>query len=68
MRRPEQRAAALRDLEEAIRLERGDRSQVASDHVERARLFFAGGQPEAALDGVRRGDQAGPATTPGPTN
>ncbi len=47
---PEQRAAALRDLNEAIRLGRGDRSQVASDHVERARLFFAGGQPEAALE------------------
>ena len=47
---PEQRAAALRDLEEAIRLERGDRSQTASDHVERARLLFAGGQPEAALE------------------
>ena len=47
---PEQRAAALRDLEEAIRLGRGDRSQVASDHAERARLLFAGGRPEAALE------------------
>jgi tetratricopeptide (TPR) repeat protein len=47
---PEQRAEALRDLEEAIRVERGDRSQVASDHVERARLFFSGGQPEATLE------------------
>ena len=47
---PEQRAEALRDLDEAIRLERGDRSQIASDHVERARLLFAGGRPEAALE------------------
>ncbi len=47
---PEQRAEAMRDLEEAIRLERGDRSQIAGDHVERARLLFAGGQPEAALE------------------
>ena len=49
-RRPRQRAEALRDLDEAIRLERGDRSQIANDHVERARLLFAGGQPEAALE------------------
>jgi tetratricopeptide (TPR) repeat protein len=85
---PEQRVEALRDLEEAIRLEQGDRSQslfqtsgsgraggvsplssrvpdrgltpparppgtdaqIANDHVERARLLFAGGWPEAALE------------------
>jgi tetratricopeptide (TPR) repeat protein len=47
---PEQRAEALLDLEEAIRLERGGRSQIADDHVERARLLFAGGQAEAALE------------------
>jgi eukaryotic-like serine/threonine-protein kinase len=46
---PEQRAAALRDLDEAIRLDPVDRSRVADDHVERARILFAGGQPEAAL-------------------
>ncbi len=46
---PEQRTAALRDLDEAIRLDPADRSRVADDHVERARLLFAGGQPEAAL-------------------
>jgi tetratricopeptide (TPR) repeat protein len=47
---PEQRAEALRDLDEAIGLQRGDRFQIANDHVERARLLFAGGQPEAALE------------------
>jgi eukaryotic-like serine/threonine-protein kinase len=46
---PEQRTAALRDLDEAIRLDPVDRSRMADDHVERARLLFAGGQPEAAV-------------------
>jgi tetratricopeptide (TPR) repeat protein len=45
---PGQRDAALRDLEEAIRRE-PDEALQASDHVWRARLFFGGGQPEAAL-------------------
>jgi tetratricopeptide (TPR) repeat protein len=47
---PEQRAEALRDLEEAIRLGGDDRSKIADDQVERARLLFHGGQAEAALD------------------
>ena len=40
--RPAQHAAALRDLEEAIRQE-PDKALKASDHVWRARLFFGGG-------------------------
>ena len=46
---PEQRTAALRDLDEAIRLDPVDRSRMADDHTERARLLFAGGEPKAAL-------------------
>jgi tetratricopeptide (TPR) repeat protein len=45
-----ERAAALHDLDEAIRLEPGNRAQQARDHVERARLFFGGGQFEEALE------------------
>ena len=45
---PGQQAAALRDLEEAIRRE-PDEALKASDHVWRARLLFGGGQSEAAL-------------------
>ena len=45
---PGQKDSALRDLEEAIRLE-PDKALQASDQVWRARLFFAGGQPQEAL-------------------
>jgi serine/threonine protein kinase/lipoprotein NlpI len=46
---PAERSAALHDLDEAIRLEPGNRAQQARDHVERARLYFGGGQFEEAL-------------------
>ncbi|MFI5454072.1 MAG: protein kinase [Isosphaerales bacterium] len=43
------RAAALHDLEEAIRLEPENASQRAGDMVERARIYFGGAQFEEAL-------------------
>jgi tetratricopeptide (TPR) repeat protein len=46
---PAQRAAALRDLDEAIRLEPTDRGPRADDHVQRARLLFSGDRFEDAL-------------------
>ena len=45
---PDQRKAAIRDLEEAIRQE-PDKAQKVRDHVDRAKLFFAGGQSQEAL-------------------
>ena len=45
----QERAAAVHDLEEAIRLEPGDPTLRASDHVECARLYFGDGQHEKAL-------------------
>ena len=45
---PDQRKAALRDLEEAIRHE-PDKALKVRDHVDRAKLFFAGGQSQEAL-------------------
>ena len=45
---PDQRKAALRDLEEAIRHE-PDKALKVRDHVDRAKLFFAGGQAQEAL-------------------
>jgi tetratricopeptide (TPR) repeat protein len=45
-----ERAAALHDLDEAIRLEPEDRMQQARDHVERARLYFGGGRFDQALE------------------
>jgi serine/threonine protein kinase/tetratricopeptide (TPR) repeat protein len=47
---PEERAAALDDLDQAIRLEPGNRSQIAKDHAERARLFLGGGRFDEALE------------------
>jgi eukaryotic-like serine/threonine-protein kinase len=45
---PAQRALAIRDLEQAIRLEPNNSLQKADDHAERGRLLFASGQiPEA---------------------
>ena len=45
---PDQRKAAIRDLEAAIRHE-PDKVLTVQDHVDRARLFFAGGQAQEAL-------------------
>lgn len=45
---PDQRKSALRDLEETIRLE-PDKAMKVRDHVDRAKLFFAGGQAREAL-------------------
>ena len=45
----QQRAAAIHDLEAAIRLEPGDPNLKAGDHVECARLYFADGQHDKAL-------------------
>jgi len=45
----QERAAAIHDLEEAIRLEPSDPKLRASDHVECARLYFSDGQYEKAL-------------------
>ena len=46
---PERLAAALADLDEAIRLEPENGAAKASDHVERARLLFGGGRFEEAI-------------------
>ena len=46
---PDRLAAALADLDEAIRLEPENGEAKASDHVERARLLFGGGRFEEAL-------------------
>jgi tetratricopeptide (TPR) repeat protein len=46
---PAERAAAIRDLEQAIRLEPKDLPQTADDHAERGRLLFASGQTAEAL-------------------
>ncbi|WP_165219578.1 serine/threonine-protein kinase [Aquisphaera insulae] len=46
---PGQRAEALKDLEDSIRLGRGDRAGLAEDQVERARLLFASGRPSESL-------------------
>ena len=45
---PEEREAALRDLDESLRYE-PDKARQAGDHVWRARLFFSGGQSVLAL-------------------
>lgn len=45
----QERAAALLDLAEAIRLEPGDPTRRANDHVECARLYFGDGQHEKVL-------------------
>ena len=45
---PDQRKAAIRDLEEAIRHE-PDKLLKVRDHVDRAKLFFAGGQAQETL-------------------
>ena len=45
---PDQHKAAIRDLEEAIRQE-PDKALKVRDHVDRAKLFFAGGQSQEAL-------------------
>jgi eukaryotic-like serine/threonine-protein kinase len=47
---PSQRSQAIRDLDEAIRLEPEDSPQTADDHTERGRLLFASGQTAAAVD------------------
>ncbi|MFI5459233.1 MAG: tetratricopeptide repeat protein [Isosphaerales bacterium] len=46
---PPQRALAIRDLEQAIRLEPKNRPQTAEDHAERGRLLFASGKTQEAL-------------------
>ena len=46
---PSQRARAIRDLEQAIRLEPRDSPQKADDHAELGRLFFASGKTVEAL-------------------
>ena len=51
---PDQRKAAIRDLEEAIRHE-PDKALKVRDHVDRARLFFAGGQAAGGAGRLRRG-------------
>ena len=45
----DRRAAAIADLDEAIRLQPKDSPEAAVDHVERARLLFGGGRHEDAL-------------------
>jgi serine/threonine protein kinase/tetratricopeptide (TPR) repeat protein len=47
---PDDRAAALDDLDEAIRLDSANHTRRAKDHVERARLLFAGARFAKALD------------------
>ena len=47
---PDRRAAAIRDLDEAIRRQPGGDPQAADDHVSRARLLFGGGRHAEALD------------------
>jgi len=46
---PAQRSQAIRDLNEAIRLESNDNPQKADDHAERGRLLFASGETAQAL-------------------
>jgi eukaryotic-like serine/threonine-protein kinase len=46
---PAERARAISDLEQAIRLERKDSPQTADDHAECGRLLFASGQTGEAL-------------------
>ncbi len=46
---PADRAAAIRDLEQCIRLEAKDSPQTADDHAERGRLLLASGQTAEAL-------------------
>jgi serine/threonine protein kinase/tetratricopeptide (TPR) repeat protein len=46
---PGQRAAAIRDLGQCIRLEDKSSRQAADDHAERGRLLFAAGQTAEAL-------------------
>jgi len=46
---PAQRALAIRDLEQAIRLEPKNRPQTAEDHAERGRLLFASRKNHEAL-------------------
>jgi tetratricopeptide (TPR) repeat protein len=46
---PQDRAAALHDLEQAIRLDRPDHPLVASDHALRGELLYLGGHNEEAL-------------------
>ena len=45
----DRRAAAIADLDEAIRLQPNESPESAGDHVERARLLFGGGRHEEAL-------------------
>ena len=45
----DRRAAAIADLDEAIRLQPQDSPEAAGDHVERARLLFGGRRHEEAL-------------------
>ena len=46
---PAQRALAIGDLEQAIRLQPANSTQTAEDHAERGRLLFASGQTTEAL-------------------
>ena len=46
---PDRRAAAIRDLDEAIRRAPRGGPQAADDHVSRARLLFGGGRHEESL-------------------
>ena len=46
---PNQRALAIRDLEQAIRLEPQNSPQAAEDHAELGRLLFASGKTQEAL-------------------
>lgn len=45
----DRRAAAIADLDQAIRLQPQDSPEAAGNHVERARLLFGGGRHEEAL-------------------
>jgi serine/threonine protein kinase len=47
---PDRRAAAIRDLDEAIRREPNAGPEAADDHVSRARLLFGGRRHEEALE------------------
>jgi Tfp pilus assembly protein PilF len=51
---PEQRAQAIADLEEAVRLETPGNAVVARDHVNRARLLVLEADPAAALAACER--------------
>jgi tetratricopeptide (TPR) repeat protein/tRNA A-37 threonylcarbamoyl transferase component Bud32 len=57
---PEQRAEAIRDLDEAIRLAAPDLGGQAEDQIERAKLLLGEGRFEEALEGCDRARRLAP--------